>query len=473
MLTYQDLLKVKEKNNESLVHDFILRAINEHRSSEMYKIALDASEYDKQKNTTILQYVKYIYTSLNSRAIDTIASNNKLCSNFFHRLNTQRNTYSLGNGVDFVKDDTKGKLGKNFDNVIKDIGYDALIHGLAFGFWNNNKLEGFNLLEFVPLLDEETSALRGGIRFWQLNDNKPMYIRFFEEDGVTKLKKEKGKDLVEVEPKRKYLKIVKSTEIGGIEGIEYENYSGFPIIPLYGSKLRQSTLVGMKSQIDAYDLIRSGFANDLEDCAEIYWIINNASGMDSRDIAEFRAKLKLNHMATVDDEQSSVVPYTQEIPSTSRTQFLDIIRNGIYEDFGGLDVHTISATSTNDHIDAAYQPLDEEADDYEGELIKFIHNLLELQGIEDDPIFKRNRISNHKEQSDMVLAASEYLDDRTILSKLPFISIDEVDEILKRKDEESAEQFGDAGIEPQEEPQQTAILLENNQAEGGEGDLVE
>jgi hypothetical protein len=41
----------------------------------------------------------------------------------------------------------------------------------------------------------------------------------------------------------------------------------------------------------------------------------------------------------------------------------------------------------------------------------------------------------------MVLAASEYLDDETILNKLPFISIDEIQEILMRKDKEDEIKF--------------------------------
>ncbi len=41
----------------------------------------------------------------------------------------------------------------------------------------------------------------------------------------------------------------------------------------------------------------------------------------------------------------------------------------------------------------------------------------------------------------MVLSASEYLDDRTILSKLPFISVDEVSNILANKDAETAGRF--------------------------------
>jgi hypothetical protein len=43
----------------------------------------------------------------------------------------------------------------------------------------------------------------------------------------------------------------------------------------------------------------------------------------------------------------------------------------------------------------------------------------------------------------MVLAASEYLDDETILNKLPFISIDEIQEILMRKDKEDEIKFNE------------------------------
>jgi hypothetical protein len=67
--------------------------------------------------------------------------------------------------------------------------------------------------------------------------------------------------------------------------------------------------------------------------------------------------------------------------------------------------------------------------------------LLALLDIEDDPIFKRNRISNQKEQTEMILSAAEYLDDETVLTKLPFISVDEVAEILKKKDKQDELKF--------------------------------
>lgn len=452
MLTYQDFEKAKDKVQ------FITTAITTHLNSDEYKIARSADEYDHQRNETILNYVRLIFTMTGTPVEDFTASNNKLPSNFFHRLNTQRCTYLLGNGVSFTDhkeeiknkdglvttiDQTKETLGNRFDTDLKTAGYDALIHGVSFGFWNLDRLYVFPLTEFVPLWDEDDGTLRAGIRFWRVDKNKPTIIVLYEEDGYTKYKSKEavGLDLEEIQPKRAYKLKVKKSEADGEEVVGEENYSSLPIVPLWGSKLKQSTLVGMKEKIDSFDLIRSGFANDLGDCAQIYWILENCGGMSDAELARFRDRLKINHIATADTDNSKVTPYTQEIPYNARKEYLDEIRAGIYEDFGGLDVHTIAAGATNDHIDAAYQPMDEEADDFEYQIVEFIQQILNLMGIEDTPVFKRNRISNQKEQTDMILSVADYLDDETILNKLPFISVDEVSEILVRKNKEIDDQF--------------------------------
>ena len=163
--------------------------------------------------------------------------------------------------------------------------------------------------------------------------------------------------------------------------------------------------------------------------------------MSDVELDRFRERLKVNHIAVVDTDNSKASPYTQDIPYSARQAYLTEIRSGIYEDFGGLDVHAVAAGATNDHIDAAYQPLDEEADAFEYQLIEFIQQILKLLGIEDTPVFKRNRISNQSEQTQMVLSASDYLDEETILRKLPFVTVDEITSILARKDVENAETF--------------------------------
>lgn len=453
LLTYQDFLEAGDSNREA----FVLEAIRRHKASKAYRMAVDADLYDKQQNKTINGYVQKIFDLTGSKLVDFTASNAKIASNFFHRLNTQRVMYSLGQGVSFIdvdesgeEDTTKEALGPHFDHDLQDLAYKALIHGVCFGFWNLNRMYVFPFTEFVPIWDEYDGTLKAGARFWRLDPSRPMQVVLYEEDGYTRFETRQnanGSDseyLVMTGEKRPYIEKVTYTPADGIEQvIGGENYSALPVVPMWGSKLHQSTLVGMRASIDSYDLIRSGFANDLTDCAQIYWLVSNAGGMDDTDLQKFLDRLRLNHVALVDsDDGGNAQAYTQEVPYNARKEYLTMIRDGIYEDFGALDVHTVAAGATNDHIDAAYQPMDEEASDFEYQVSEFIQQLLKLMGIDDQPVFKRTRISNQKEQVDMVVAEAQWLDQETILKKLPNVSPDEVQAIIDRLDEEDQDRMG-------------------------------
>ena len=440
--TFQDFENVADSGD---VAGFVESCIASYKSSNTYKTAVIADEYDKQRNTTVVNYTKTIYTITGVEVNDFTSSNNRLCSNFFNRLNTQRCLYSLGNGISFLdvnengSDTTKEKLGRHFDHDIKEAGYYALIHGRSYLFWDMDRVHVFKATEFVPLYDESTGELRAGIRWWRLSDSKPMIAVLYEEDGFTKYETGKDEGLEVTQEKRAYKTTYQSVPYDGVlEVVEEENYSSLPIVEMYGSRLKQSTLIGMRDAIDAYDLIRSGFANDLADCAEIYWIVNNAGGMEDDDLMRFRDRVKLQHIASVDgSEGAGVTPYTQDIPYAARQAFLAEIRNDIYEDFGALDVHTVAAGATNDHIDAAYQPLDENASDFESWVSEAIIKVLALAGIEDEPVFTRNRISNQPEQVQMVVQEAQWLDTKTVLEKLPNIAPDEVEGIMERTEEEN------------------------------------
>ena len=98
---------------------------------------------------------------------------------------------------------------------------------------------------------------------------------------------------------------------------------------------------------------------------------------------------------------------------------------------------------TATQIESAYQPMDDVVDDFEYQIIEFIESLLKLMNIEDTPIFKRNKISNQKDQTEMILECADYLDEETILSKLPFITVDEISAILAKKDLEASSRLED------------------------------
>lgn len=448
--TFQDFQKATT-DKERL--DFVWSAIQAHESSDICQTARLADLYDQQRNATIYNYVQTIFSLSGSKLEDFTASNNKIASNFFNRLNTQRVMYSLGNGVSFLQpdeegeDETKEKLGRHFDHDVKEAAYYASIHGESYCFWNYDRMHVFKVTEFVPLWDEHTGELRAGIRYWRLAKDKPMTAVLYEEDGYTTYRQEKdtGSQLVMDEAGKRAYKTTYSyvPADGTAEVVGEENYGRLPIVPMWASRLKQSTLVGMQSAIDSYDLIRSGFANDLTDCSQIYWIVKNAGGMTDGDLARFRDRLKFLHIADVDAaDGAGAEPYTQEVPYQAREAYLNMIRNGLYEDFGALDVHTVAAGATNDHIDAAYQPMDENADDFEYWIGEAIQQILALQGIDDYPIFKRSRISNMKEQVEMVTLEAQWLDQQTVLRKLPNISAEEVAAIMEAVMGDDMARFG-------------------------------
>lgn len=440
MQTYQDFMEAVEKGR---LIAFLRKAINQHRESDEYKMAVIADEYDRQRNTTINEAMRKIYSLEGIEHVDFTASNNRIASNYFHRLNIQRCTYSLGNGLTFDESGIKEKLGDKFDTDLFQLAYKALIHGVSFGFWNVDRLHVFPLTQFVPLWDEDDGTLKAGIRYWCMDWNKkPVTAVLYEEDGFTKYRTKNGRsglELAEIEPKRAYKQKVQHTEASGDEIVGEDNYGSLPIVPIYGNRLHQSTLVGMRSSIDAYDLVSSGFCNDITDTAQIYWIIGNAYGMDDTEVQKFMDRLRIQHVAVADTENSSVTPYTQEVPYSAREACLNRIATSIYRDFGAFNPEDVAAGQiTATQINAAYQPMDEEADAFEYEIIQFVQQILALQGLEAVPQFKRNRVSNQSEQVTMVVQEAQYLDDETILSLLPNITPDMIPEIMARKDAQEA-----------------------------------
>ena len=445
-LSFQDFEKENDKAG------FIKKLIDYHNCSQEVRVARDADQYDIQENITIKRFQKVYYTLLGQKRVDNISPNNKIASNFFHNLNTQRCNYLLGNGIKLKEEENKEKLGKRFDKVFKDGAYYALIHGQAFIYWNVDKIHCFRLTEFAPLWDEDTGALRAGVRFWQIDVEKPLIAVLYEEDGYTKYRAQTADSAFEmIQEKKGYRQTLKSKVLGAEpDVIGEENYGVLPIVPMYGNKNHRSTLPGMRAGIDAYDLVLSGFANDMVDVAEIYWLVQNADGMSDEDLRKFFDRMKLNHIVNASDG-ASIQPYVQEVPYQARNAFLTQIRNQIYEDFCALDVHTVSAGATNDHIDAAYQPMDDECDEYEYCIDECMTQILELAGLDEEAKYKRNRISNEKEKTDMINSAADHLDDETYLSKLPFIEPDEIQIIMDRLAEEDVDRFSSEPEFPEED----------------------
>ena len=449
--TYQDLLAVGASNQARA--KFIVDAITEHESGAAYSIAKSAKLYAEGKNETITTYRKLLYTVSGKTIPDNFSANHKCASGFFRRFVTQEAAYLLGNGVTFENEKTKEKLGANFDEVLYSAGKAALVQGVCFGFFNNGKIEVYGLTEFVPLYDEEDGALKAGIRYWQLAENKPLRATLFELDGYTDFIKRKTEQMTVKVEKRNYREIVKNSVIDGERIYSGDNYGAFPIVPLWANSEKQSELVGRREQIDCYDLIKSGFANDLDDASAIYWTITNAGGMDDISLAEFVQRMKTVKAAVVDnDTGTQAQAHTVDVPYQGREAYLSRLEKDLYKDFMALDSEQIAAGNvTATQIQAAYEPLNQKTDEFEMCVIAFLRGLLSIAGVEGEtPTFKRSQIVNQKEIVEMMMLAAEYLDEETMLRHLPFLSVDEVQGVIDRKARETADMF-DAEEQAEEE----------------------
>ena len=442
MKSYQDLIAASE--NEAAKMAFVFAAITEHKGTTPYIIALDAEQYYKGLNPRITKYEKIIYDMRGDAHVDKWTPNHKIASNFFNFAITQENQYLLGNGATFTKDDTKAKLGNDFDTRLQDLGKKALVGGVAFGFFNLDHIDTFSLLEFVPLYDEENGALRAGIRFWQVSPDKPMRATLYEEDGYTDYISANDKSAM-LHEKRPYKLKVRTSEADGEEIYDGENYPTFPIVPLWGNDKKQSELVGRQGTLDAFDLLNSNLINNLDEANYIYWVLTNCGGMDDIDDAKFIEQLKTTHVAHADgDSGATAEAHTIEAPYQASESAIQTIQRRLYEDFMCLDVNSLSAANkTATEIKAAYQPLDSKCDMYEYCVIEFVQKILKLAGIDDKVTFTRSKVVNKSDEINTLLAAQAYLDDETIVEQVCQILgiADKTDEIIRKRRTEEQSRF--------------------------------
>lgn len=431
MDTYQDLVKAGQSEDARFV--FVRKAVENHKSTGRYKMAVTAEKYYAKHNETIEKYQKFLYTIAGQAVPDLYSPNHKIKTLFFRRFVIQQVQYVLSNGVFFEKKDTKQKLGRGFDNAVVKLAKKAMVDSVSFGFWNLNHLEVFCFADtkkdpgFVPLYDESTGALRAGIRYWSPSEDMFRYT-LYEEDGYTgyvQTGDEEGKVL---EEKRGYIRDTIKAPADPEGRVSHRNYGKLPIFAMYANDLQESELEGIREGIDCYDLIKSGLANDVDEASAFYWILKNSGGMDDvESLKKFVEQMKLHHAAVVDmDAGQEASAHTLNVPTQARETALNIIRNDLYEDFQILNTSALAAGSkTATEIRTAYQPMDDKCGDFEFLIIDFIEQLLSLLNIQDVPSFRWNRIANQTEETQMVMSAYTLLGDELALKKLPFVTPEE------------------------------------------------
>lgn len=442
MKTYQDLVAVGEDESKRI--EFVKEVIAQHKNSKDYKDAEIAESYFAGENITIVNYEKFLHDAFGRKVLDIWSPNHKIACHYYRYLVVQLALFLTGNGVSFAETATKDRLGTDFDVTLVELLLDALNDRVSFAFVDKDKVVPFTVREFAPLYDEDTGALRAGVRWWQLDNEKPLRCTLYEEDGYTDYKQPKGEDLQLLRPKRKYIEVVATSEVSGEEIVDGMNYPTFPIVPLYNYGKR-SELDGNREAIDAFDLMVSQLINNVDAGEAVYWLFKNSGGMDQAELNEYIQTLKTSHVAAVDSE-GDITAHSPDVKFQASHEAIEQLRRQIFDSQMGLDVRNIAGgAATATQIKAAYEPLNTKADLLEMQLVKFVRGILAVLGIDDKPTFTRSYIINQSEAVQTIVTAGAELPQEYKTRKILEIlgDIDKADEALEQLTAEDANRFTD------------------------------
>ena len=424
MKTWQDFLQAENKEA------FIINAITEFKCSDRFTRAIDAQSYYRGVNTTINNRTPMRYGK-NGLTRDYTKTNNKISNGFFPKIIKQEVGYLLGNGLT-TDDKIKKGLGKKFDSKLMTVGTYACVDSIGWAYCFINSKGQFDIqmwrgTEAFPLYDERTGSIMAVIRFWQLQEDKPIYVELYEEDGKTEYKSNsQSASIVNLEvtkPKAPY--IIKKTKTILGEEVAEENFSVLPVFPLFANDIEESEFSNsLKTNIDLYDIILSDFGNNLEDNRDVYWVLKNYNGQDieafHRDFKEYKA-LKV-------EDDGDATPHTLEVPYQAREVALEIIRKEIYADAMALDTSVLSGGSlTNVAIKANMQDLDLKTDGFEACVTDFVDNIINLyleysnSNIDYKIEFIRRSLINDTEIVDNIYKMRNDISHKTALKLNPYI----------------------------------------------------
>lgn len=406
----------------------------------------------RHRDVELEEIQKVVYDREGNPHADTVSPNHKLTTNLYHLFITQLVSYQLGNGVIFEDSSIKNALGgSDFDYKLQEVFTYAANDGEAYGFVTENgivpmcyacKIHGDEPL-LAPLKDEDDGKIKSAVRYWRLAPDKPLRITLYEPDGFTEYKETDNGEIALYAPKRAYKVHKVTSEIEGDISATEENYSEFPIVPMRFIN-GQSSIVGNKTKLFAYDVVMSGMVNNI-DMNTIYWIIKNADGMDKRDDLNFVADIISSQVIHTPDDTD----VTKEEISSRHEAYITVLENlrrQLYLDFQAIDTEQLTAGSkTTVEIKASYQNLNLKCDEIEKYINEFIRGCLRVKGLDENAEFHFKRPNNINE--------TEYL--TTLANIAPLLSddiimklvcetlgvIDEYEKIKVQKEREEMERF--------------------------------
>jgi hypothetical protein len=199
---------------------------------------------------------------------------------------------------------------------------------------------------------------------------------------------------------------------------------GFPVFELKNNKNATSDLTfNIRSKIDSIDIVTSGFANNIEDFADVFWTIKTTDNLSSEYYESFVANISKSKKVFGEDIQ----PHQINIPTEARSKFVEERKKELYEDGGVIDTSKLTGGSlTNVAIKASTMGLQRRTSSFEWQvyvtataILKYSLALANTQIPQDlDITFNWLLIDNETETIQNAMLVKDSVSQKTFLTML-------------------------------------------------------
>lgn len=246
--------------------------------------------------------------------------------------------------------------------------------------------------------------------------------------------------------------------IGEFGGSENHSWGRVPFIPLYNNAENQTDLAPIKALIDAYDKVKSGWMNDIQDFAEMLLVLKGFQGLSGEaesgytQLGLFMKNLREDHAVGV-AEDGSVTNIQSQIPVEAKEKFLALTRKEIFYFGQGVDItdEKVGGAPSGIALQFLYAALDMKANKFIIKLKSALKDFFwfvttfinEKTGSDYDPksivsVVNKSMIFNQVEIIQSLVLSKDMLSEETILENHPMVN--DVQAEMRRLDSQREKQ---------------------------------
>lgn len=432
------------------------------RDREFVDAATTAWRYYRRENDIL---------NLGAKDSDTYwrKSDYRIASNFYNVLVNQKASFKAGKPTSFdVGNDKSNKiiqevLGEKWPDFCNQVIIEASNCSIAWIYYwrsldgefcytsidpreirpiwgdSSSNKELIGLEREYHKVDPITGKESDMIEYW---DNRYCYVYEKESSG--------GYDtLTESQPWHYYKKGAPDNETPN--RIEH-GFDTIPFIPLFNNNVGTTDLSMVKDYIDAYDIVYSGFLNDVMDIQEVLFVLTAVGGQDPEIFKENLRKYKvinLDHSYS-ENNNAELDTLSIEIPIEARQTLLDETIKCIFVFGQGYDTNTeafgnVSGVALEHQYTALRLKCNQLETGFRPGYAKLVRAICKFYGLENPKIVNQKwhetYVADYSDKVEQAVNLQGILSHESILEYLPMV--DNASSEKKRFDEEESRNLDD------------------------------